>query len=60
MGTDGAVLDEANEVLEKAFGEDGMRKIEKAREMRKAIVDGWNEGGSSRRDLQRVLGDVSR
>ena len=33
MGSDGAVLDKANEVLEKAFGEDGMRKIEKAREM---------------------------
>ena len=42
------------------FGENGMRKIEKAREMRKAIVAGWNEGGSSRRDLQRFLGDVSR
>ena len=60
MGSDGAVPDKANEVLEKAFGEDGMRKIEKARDMRKAIVDGWNKGGSSRRDLQRVLGDVSR
>ena len=60
MGTDGGVLDEANEVLEEVFGEDGMRKIEKAIQMRKAIVDGWNEGGSSRQDLQGFLGDVSR
>ena len=60
MRTDGAVLDEANEVLEEVFGEDGMRKIEKAIQMRKAIVDRWNKGGSSRRDLQRFLGEVSR
>ena len=60
MGSDGAVLDEANEVLGKAFGEDGMRKREKAREMRKAILDGWDEGGSSRRDLQRFVGEVLR
>ena len=60
MGSDEAVLDEANEVLEKAFGEDGMRKREKAREMRKAILDGWEEGGSSRRDLQRFVGELSR
>ena len=60
MGSDGAVFDEANEVLEKAFGEDGMRKREKAREMRKAIVYEWNLGGSSRRDLQRFVGELSR
>ena len=60
MGSDGAVLDESNEVLGKAFGEDGMRKREKAREMRKAVLSGWDEGGSSRRDLQHFLGDVSR
>ena len=60
MGSDEAVLDEANEVLEKAFGEDGMRKREKAREMRKAVLSGWDEGGSSRLDLQRFVGALSR
>ena len=60
MGTDEAVLDETNEILEKAFGEDGMRKREKAREMRKAILNGWEEGGYSRRDLQRFVGELSR
>ena len=60
IGNDGAILGEASEVLEKAFGEDRMRKIEKAREMRKASVDGWNEGGSSRLDLQRFVGELSR
>ena len=60
MGSDEAVLDEANEVLEKAFGEDGKMKREKTREMWKAILNGWDEGGSSRRDLQRFVGEVLR
>ena len=60
MGSDDAVLDESNEVLGKAFGEDGMRKREKAREMRNAILDGWEEGGYSRRDLQRFVRELSR
>ena len=51
-----------SESLATVFVEDRMTKRENKREVRKMIMDGWDEdeGGSSRRDLQHFIGELAR
>ena len=51
IGTVDAVREEAMDVLTKAFGDDGKAKRERLQVLRKAMLEEWEEGGSSRRDV---------
>lgn len=55
VGTLDAVKREARDILGKAFGEDGKEKRAKLRLLRKMMLDEWEEGGSSRRDVLAFL-----
>ena len=50
-----AIRSEANEVLSKAFGEDGKRKRRNIMKMREEVLTAWGEDGPSRRDVERLL-----
>ena len=54
-GTLDALREEAREVLEKAFGEDGKRKRENARRLRDKINAAWDKGGRAEVDMERLL-----
>ncbi|TCD71967.1 hypothetical protein EIP91_000099 [Steccherinum ochraceum] len=54
-GTLKAVQAEAKEVLEKAFGEDGVKKRAKAEALRRKVNDEWEKGGRAYEDMQMFL-----
>ena len=54
-GTLDAVRAEARDVLDKAFGEDGKRKRENTMKMREAVLNAWNEDGTSKRDVEKLM-----
>lgn len=54
-GTLEAAQIEFREVLEKAFGEDGKEKRKNVERFRKAIEDGWKEGGSSWKEMEKIV-----
>lgn len=58
LGTLEAVREEASIVLEKAFGDDGLKKRANLKKLQEAILSTWNEDGSSRRDLDRLVASV--
>ncbi|CAL1709844.1 unnamed protein product [Somion occarium] len=53
-GTMEAVREEAAAVLRKAFGEDGKRKRANLEQLSHKVVHTWDEGGSARREMQRL------
>ena len=55
IGTIEAVREEADRVLEQAFGEDGDTKRANMKKLQAEILNVWNEGGPARRDLLRFL-----
>lgn len=55
IGTIEAVREEADRVLEQAFGEDGATKRANMKKLQAEILNVWNEGGPARRDLLRFL-----
>ena len=59
VGTLDAIREETGRVLDLAFGPDGAKKRERAREL-KEVIDGlWEEGGASRVAFEQFLEDVS-
>ena len=60
MGTDEAVLDEANEVLEKAFGEDGARKRANLEKLQEVISGSWDEGWPAKDDMRRFVSTLGK
>ena len=50
-----AIRSEANEVLSKAFGEDGEKKRAKLAELSKLVRGEWEDGGASLRDVTHFL-----
>lgn len=55
VGTVEAAHQEANDVLEDAFGEDGAEKRANAQRMKEALGQAWDEDGTSTRDLRSFL-----
>lgn len=51
-GTLDALREEAADVLDKAFGEDGTKKRVNMSVLQEKVMGSWDEGGSSRRDLK--------
>ena len=55
IGTLEAVREEAHDVLDKAFGEDGARKRANIKLLSQRIRKAWDESGSARRELCRFI-----
>ena len=55
QGTVEALKAELQEVLQKAFGEDGAKKRAKLMQLREAVNGEWNEGGLSRKEASDFL-----
>ena len=47
VGTDEAIRQEAAEVLDNAYGADGLRKRENIMRLREEVLQAWEEGGTS-------------
>ncbi|KAI0327395.1 UDP-Glycosyltransferase/glycogen phosphorylase [Cubamyces sp. BRFM 1775] len=60
VGTTKAVREELQDVLARAFGEDGTAKRARIQELRKTMSDAWSDQGASRRDVEALLDDVSK
>ncbi|KAI0743898.1 UDP-Glycosyltransferase/glycogen phosphorylase [Daedaleopsis nitida] len=50
-----ALKEEAHEVLNKAFGEDGAKVRERLAEVQKGVNGAWEDGGSSKRDISLLI-----
>ena len=55
IGTLEAVREEAHDVLDKAFGEDGARKRANIKHLSQKIGKAWDEDGSARRELRQFI-----
>lgn len=55
VGTVDAVRQEANDVLDKAFGGDGERKRANIQKLRESMSNAWSEQGPSRHALEHFL-----
>ncbi|KZT72409.1 glycosyltransferase family 1 protein [Daedalea quercina L-15889] len=53
-----AFIAEAQQVLSKAFGNDGMRKISNAQKLQQQISQAWGENGSSRKALDDFVASI--
>lgn len=49
-----SVRKEFNDVLTKAFGEDGKQKRDNVRRFREALADGWKPGGASWKEINKI------
>ncbi|KAI0630196.1 UDP-Glycosyltransferase/glycogen phosphorylase [Trametes polyzona] len=58
IGTIDAVKDEMRNVLDQAFGEDGLTKRVRLQTMKKALRAAWGENGVARRDVGALLDDI--
>ena len=54
-GTLDALRAEARSVLQNAFGADGAKKRAKLEVLREAVIQEWEEGGASKRDVLAFL-----
>ena len=59
IGTPNAVREEAVAILDKAFGDDGARKRTNIKQLREKVLAAWDENGSSRRDVQALVKDMT-
>lgn len=59
IGTVDAVREEANNILSKAFGQDGEEKRAKILRLKEEINQAWDEEGPSRRDLETFLDSLT-
>ena len=50
-----AVRAEANEILDKAFGEDGARKRANIQKLKGIISEAWSDGGPATVEMTRLL-----
>ena len=55
VGTLEAVRAEANKVLDKAFGEDGLRKRANMKKLKEKIERAWDQGGPAEVDMAKFL-----
>lgn len=55
LGTLDAIRNEARDVLDKAFGEDGARKRENVVKLKEQIDAAWSPGGFADIDMKRLL-----
>lgn len=58
LGTVEAVKAEVREVLQKAFGEDGVEKRKNLLKISSAVRYEWEEGGAAKRDMSVFLSSV--
>ena len=59
VGTIEAVREETNEILAKAFGEDGARKRANMKKLQQEVLNTWNEDGPAQKDLRRFIATLS-
>lgn len=57
-GTLEAFITEAQQVLSKAFGDDGMRKLANAERLQQQIAQAWSENGSSRKAVNELIASM--
>ena len=57
IATVDAVKAEMNEVLDRAFGDDGKRKRQNLQRLRKVLREAWSEGGVAKREVEAFLDD---
>lgn len=58
VGTIEAVRAEANQVLDKAFGEDGARKRLNVKKLQEAFYHAWDQDGSATKELNALLDTI--
>ncbi|GJE92135.1 glycosyltransferase family 1 protein [Phanerochaete sordida] len=58
-GTPDALRAEMQAVLEQAFGDDGARKRDNIRKLRKGALELWKDGGEARRAADQLLDDIA-
>lgn len=59
-GTLDAFIAEAQQVLSKAFGDDGKRKTANAQRLQQQIAQTWSENGSSRKAVDELIASIMR
>ena len=57
IATVDAVKVEMNEILDRAFGDDGKRKRENLQRLREVLREAWSEGGVAKREVEAFLDD---
>ena len=58
-GTLDAIREEAQEILLKAFGEDGIRKRTNMRNLKEKVEAAWKKGGPADTEMQNLLDSLS-